>query len=59
MSSLNKKQIEELLPHREPMLLLDQLIDIKTDLLRPASGQNEQRGGVYAAIHSHVPHWQA
>ena len=27
--SLTKKQIEQLLPHREPMLLLDQLIDIK------------------------------
>ena len=29
MSSLNKKQIEELLPHREPMLLIDELYDIK------------------------------
>ena len=28
MNSLNKKQIEELLPHRKPMLLIDQLIDI-------------------------------
>ena len=28
MSSLNKKQIEELLPHREPMLLIDELYDI-------------------------------
>ena len=27
--SLSKDQIKELLPHREPMLLLDQLIDIK------------------------------
>jgi len=27
--SLTKEQIKELLPHREPMLLLDQLIDIK------------------------------
>ena len=26
---LNKKQITELLPHREPMLLIDELIDIK------------------------------
>ena len=26
---LNKKQIEELLPHREPMLLIDELYDIK------------------------------
>ena len=28
-SSLSKEQIKQLLPHREPMLLLDQLIDIK------------------------------
>ena len=27
--NLNKKQIEELLPHREPMLLIDELINIK------------------------------
>ena len=29
MDKLNKKQIEELLPHREPMLLIDELYDIK------------------------------
>ena len=28
-TSLNKKQIRELLPHREPMLLIDELHDIK------------------------------
>ena len=28
-SSLTKKEIEDLLPHREPMLLLDELIDIQ------------------------------
>ena len=27
--SLNKKQIIELLPHRDPMLLIDELINIK------------------------------
>ena len=27
--TLNKNQIENLLPHREPMLLLDKLINIK------------------------------
>ena len=27
--SLNKKEIIDLLPHREPMLLIDQLINIK------------------------------
>ena len=29
MSTLKKNQIKELLPHREPMLLIDELIDIK------------------------------
>ena len=29
MDKHNKKQIEELLPHREPMLLIDELYDIK------------------------------
>ena len=29
MTSLNKKDIENLLPHREPMLLIDELINIK------------------------------
>ena len=29
MDSLNKEQIKELLPHREPMLLIDELNDIK------------------------------
>ena len=29
MDKLNKKDIENLLPHREPMLLIDELINIK------------------------------
>ena len=29
MTSLNKEQIKDLLPHREPMLLIDELRDIK------------------------------
>ena len=29
MISLNKKDIENLLPHREPMLLIDELINVK------------------------------
>ncbi len=28
-NSITKEQIKQLLPHREPMLLLDQLVDIK------------------------------
>ncbi len=29
MDKLNRKQIEQLLPHRDPMLLVDELYDIK------------------------------
>ena len=29
MNSLNKNQIKDLLPHREPMLLIEELYDIK------------------------------
>ena len=29
MNKLNKEQIKDLLPHREPMLLIDELYDIK------------------------------
>ena len=29
MTKLNKQQIKDLLPHREPMLLIDELINIK------------------------------
>ena len=29
MENLNKEQIKKLLPHREPMLLIDELYDIK------------------------------
>ena len=29
MTKLNKKEIENLLPHRDPMLLIDELHDIK------------------------------
>ena len=29
MTKLNKDQIRQLLPHREPMLLIDELVDIK------------------------------
>ena len=29
MKTLNKSQIIDLLPHREPMLLIDELYDIK------------------------------
>ena len=29
MTKLNKQEIKDLLPHREPMLLIDELYDIK------------------------------
>ena len=29
MTNLNKSEIESLLPHRDPMLLIDELYDIK------------------------------
>jgi 3-hydroxyacyl-[acyl-carrier-protein] dehydratase len=32
MVNLNKKEIENLLPHRDPMLLIDELRDIKKKL---------------------------
>jgi 3-hydroxyacyl-[acyl-carrier-protein] dehydratase len=28
-NSINRKEIENLLPHRDPMLLIDELVDIK------------------------------
>jgi 3-hydroxyacyl-[acyl-carrier-protein] dehydratase len=36
MDTLNKNQIKSLLPHREPMLLIDELVDINK--LRSATG---------------------
>ena len=36
MNNLNKKEIENLLPHRDPMLLIDELTDIKK--LQSATG---------------------
>jgi len=36
MNTLNKNQIKSLLPHREPMLLIDELIDIQK--LKTATG---------------------
>ena len=36
MSSLNKDQIMSLLPHRDPMLLIEELVDI--NVLRSATG---------------------
>ena len=35
---LNKNQIKDLLPHREPMLLIDELINIKNKTIVRAIG---------------------
>ena len=34
MTKLNKKEIIDLLPHRDPMLLIDELYDIKNYFLQ-------------------------
>ena len=39
-TTLNKKQITELLPHREPMLLIDELYDIKKLFSATAVAEN-------------------
>jgi len=48
--SINKKEIENLLPHREPMLLIDELIDIKK--LKSATGiVNVKKDSFYVKGH--------
>ena len=51
-NSLNKKDIENLLPHREPMLLIDELININK--LKSASAiVNVKKDSFY--VHGHFP----
>ena len=52
MLSLNKKQIRDLLPHREPMLLVDELYDIKK--LSSATGLVKVRKESFF-VHGHFP----
>ena len=48
--SINKKEIENLLPHREPMLLIDELINIKK--LKSATGiVNVKKDSFYVKGH--------
>ena len=48
--SFNKKEIENLLPHREPMLLIDELINIKK--LKSATGiVNVKKDSFYVKGH--------
>ena len=51
MDKLNKDQIRNLLPHREPMLLVDELYDIKKDpsqkldIVNVDNATKEKKGG--------------
>ena len=51
-SKLSKKDIAELLPHREPMLLIDELIDIKP-LQSATAIMNVKKSGFY--VQGHFP----
>ena len=52
MKNLNRQQIEDLLPHRKPMLLIDELTDIVT--LTSATGiMNVKRDAFY--VDGHFP----
>ena len=51
-NSLNKKEIIDLLPHREPMLLIEELIDIKK-LLSATAIVNVQKESFF--VQGHFP----
>ena len=51
-TKLNKNQIRDLLPHREPMLLIDELIDIKK-LHSATAIMNVKKDGFY--VQGHFP----
>ena len=51
-NKLNKKEISNLLPHREPMLLIDELIDIKK-LHSATAIMNVKKDGFY--VQGHFP----
>jgi 3-hydroxyacyl-[acyl-carrier-protein] dehydratase len=50
--NLNKKEISDLLPHREPMLLIDELIDIKK-LHSATAIMNVKKNSFY--VNGHFP----
>ena len=52
MDKLNKKQIKDLLPHREPMLLIDELYDIK-NLLSATAVVNVKKDSFF--VQGHFP----
>ena len=49
---LNKKQISDLLPHREPMLLIDEIYDIKK-LLSATAIVNVKKNSFF--VQGHFP----
>ena len=52
MKSLNKSEIVKLLPHREPMLLIDELYDIK-DLKSATAAVNVKKNSFF--VQGHFP----
>jgi len=52
MDKLNKKQIRDLLPHREPMLLIDELYDIKK-LTSATASLNVKKNSFF--VNGHFP----
>ena len=52
MKSLNKSEITKLLPHREPMLLIDELYDIK-DLKSATAVVNVKQNSFF--VQGHFP----
>ena len=52
MKKLNKEQIEELLPHRKPMLLIDELYDI-VDLKSATAVVNVKKNSFF--VQGHFP----
>ena len=51
-ASLNKEQIKQLLPHREPMLLIDELLNIKK-LFSATAIVNVKKNSFY--VQGHFP----
>ena len=52
MTNLNKEQIKDLLPHREPMLLIDELLNIKK-LLSATAIVNVKKNSFF--VQGHFP----
>ena len=50
---LNKDQIKNLLPHREPMLLIDELINI-VDLKSATAVVNVKKDSFFAVSYTHL-----